>query len=213
MARPADKHDDKKRELLNVAEKMFMEKGYQQTSIDDILLASGISKGGFYHYFKSKDEVLSASIGRLIDEALAILKRAADDESLGAMEKLTLFLSEKARFQSGKAEYAKLLGTLLQTDVTQYVFYTTMARKLVPPLAQIIRQGVNEGVFQVDFPDETADILTRVIVSITQSGSFEDYLNEPDKHQRYISSVQTVFSRTLGLETPLVLYERLNQEV
>ncbi len=150
--------------------------------------------------------MLSASIGGLVDEALAILNRAADDESKSAMEKLNMFLQEKSRFQSGKIEYAKLLGTLLQTDVTQYVFYTTVARRLVPPLQKIIRQGVGEGVFHVDFPDETADILTRVISSVTQSGSYAAYVDDPEKHQRYVSSLQAVFSRVLGLDTPVKIY-------
>jgi AcrR family transcriptional regulator len=208
LARPADKHDDKKRELLTAAERLFMEKGYQQTTLDDILAASGISKGGFYHYFKSKDEVLSESISCLIDEVLAILQRAASDEKLSAMEKLTLFLSEKSKFQSSKEQYAKLVGALLQTDVTQYIFYVTIARKLVSPLAQIIRQGVSEGVFDVEFPDQTADILTRVIISVPQSGSYEEYLNDADKHGRYVSSVQTAIKRILGLDAnyPLTLY-------
>jgi protoporphyrinogen oxidase/AcrR family transcriptional regulator len=38
---------------------MFMEKGYENVSVDDIIAATGTSKGTFYHYFKSKDEILS----------------------------------------------------------------------------------------------------------------------------------------------------------
>lgn len=206
MSRPADKHDDKKRELLGIAEKLFMEKGYQQTSLDDILLASGISKGGFYHYFKSKDEVLSESINSLIDEVLAILQQIVDDDKLGALDKLNLFFSEKSKFQRSKEEYAKLLGALMQTDVSQYIYYAAISRKMVPPLSQIIRQGVNEGVFDVEFPEETADILTRVISSVMQSASYDEYLNDAEKHKRYVSSVQTVISRTLGLKASIKLY-------
>lgn len=206
MSRPADKHDDKKRELLGIAEKLFMEKGYQQTSLDDILLASGISKGGFYHYFKSKDEVLSESINSLIDEVLAILQQIVDDDKLGALDKLNLFFSEKSKFQRSKEEYAKLLGALMQTDVSQYIYYAAISRKMVPPLSQIIRQGVNEGVFDVEFPEETADILTRVINSVMQSASYDEYLNDAEKHKRYVSSVQTVISRTLGLKASIKLY-------
>ncbi|WP_313344594.1 TetR/AcrR family transcriptional regulator [Sedimentibacter sp.] len=206
MARSADKHDDKKRELLSIAEKLFMEKGYQKTSLDDILRASGISKGGFYHYFKSKDEVLSESINNMIDEVLAILQKVVDEEKLGALDKLNLFLSEKSKFQSSKAEYAKLLGVLMQTDVSQYIYYVTVSRKLVTPLAQIIRQGVNEGIFDVQFPEETADILTRIINSVMQSAPYLEYLSDAEKHKRYVSSVQTMISRTLGLKAPIKLY-------
>jgi hypothetical protein len=142
----------------------------------------------------------------LIDEALVILQEVSCNSNLSAMEKLNLFLSKKSRMQSDSEEYAKLLGALMQTDIAQYFYYITVSRKLVPPLAQIIRQGVSEGVFDVEFPDETADILTRIISSVMQSASYEEYLNDPEKHRKYVGSVQTVISRTLGLKTSINLY-------
>ncbi len=206
MARPAVNHENKKKELLAVAEMLFLDKGYELTSIDDILKQSGISKGGFYHYFKSKDEVLSESINSLIDEVLAILQKVVDDEKLGALDKFKLFLTEKSKFQSSKKEYAKLLGALMQTDVAQFIYYVTISRKMVPPLAQIIRQGKCEGIFDVEFPEETADILTRIISSVVQSATYFEYLNDAEKHKRYVSSVETVISRTLGLKEKIKLY-------
>jgi AcrR family transcriptional regulator len=209
LARPANKHGDKKRELLLIAEKLFIEKGFQQTSVDDILLASGISKGGFYHYFKSKDELLSESINSLLDEVVVMLQKIANDDKLGAKDKLNSFFVEKSRFQSSKHDYAKLLGAIMQTEVSQYIFYITMSNKFVPLLARIIRQGVDEGVFNVEFPEETADILTRVISSAVQSPLYYSNLNDAEKHKRYVDSVQSVISRTLGLKEPVNIYPNL----
>jgi protoporphyrinogen oxidase/AcrR family transcriptional regulator len=51
----------KKREaVMEAALVLFMEKGYENVSVDDIIAATGTSKGTFYHYFKSKDEILAA---------------------------------------------------------------------------------------------------------------------------------------------------------
>lgn len=50
----------KKQKVLNIAHQLFIEKGYQATSIQDILESSGISKGTFYNYFSSKSELLMA---------------------------------------------------------------------------------------------------------------------------------------------------------
>lgn len=209
LARPANKHEDKKRELLNIAERLFVEKGFQQTSVDDILQASGLSKGGFYHYFKSKDELISESIKNLLDELVVIIQKIVNDDKLGAMDKLNLFFIEKSKFQNSKYEYAKLLGAMMQTEVSQYFFYITMSNKLVPPLAQIISQGVNEGVFDVEFPEETADILTRVISSAVQSSFYYNNLDDTKKHKKYVDSVQHVISRTLGLKEPVNIYPKL----
>lgn len=50
----------RKQKVLNIAHQLFIEKGYQSTSIQDILESSGISKGTFYNYFSSKSELLMA---------------------------------------------------------------------------------------------------------------------------------------------------------
>lgn len=199
MARPADNYENKKKELLALAEKLFLEKGYEQTSIDDILKESGISKGGFYHYFKSKDEILSESISSIIEESVKYLHPVVNDEKLNALEKFKLFMTKKSEFQNSKIEYAKLLANLLQSDVTQYKYSLITAQKMVEPFSKIIEQGVKEGVFDVDYPRETADILIRTVTSVVQSTSYDEYLHDESKHRQYLLSLKTVIARTLAI--------------
>jgi AcrR family transcriptional regulator len=199
VARPADNHESKKGELLAVAENLFLEKGYEQTSIDDILKESGISKGGFYHYFKSKDEILSESIKNIIEESVRYLQPIVDDERLGALEKFKLFMTKKTEFQSTKTDYAKLLAKLIQSDITQYKYSLIMSQKMVEPFARIIEQGVKEGVFAVEYPCETADILIRTVNSVVQSASYDEYINDETKHRQYLLSLRAVIARTLGI--------------
>ena len=52
------KGEEKKQEILTVAERLFCLKGYRETSVQDILDVLKASKGGFYHYFESKEAVL-----------------------------------------------------------------------------------------------------------------------------------------------------------
>lgn len=52
------KGEEKRQEMLTVAERLFCTKGYEATSIQDILNVLHVSKGGFYHHFSSKEEVL-----------------------------------------------------------------------------------------------------------------------------------------------------------
>ena len=46
------------KEILEVSEKLFREKGYENTSIQNIADSCGLSKGALYHHFKSPEEVL-----------------------------------------------------------------------------------------------------------------------------------------------------------
>ena len=61
------KQSDTKSRIVTSAWKLFYEQGYDNTTIDDIVEASNTSKGSFYHYFKSKDD-LPASLSYLFDE-------------------------------------------------------------------------------------------------------------------------------------------------
>jgi AcrR family transcriptional regulator len=57
--------------ILSAAGNLISTHGYSATSLDDILTAAGITKGAFYHYFKSKEEVCSA----LLEEAIKCFRR------------------------------------------------------------------------------------------------------------------------------------------
>lgn len=200
MARPADNYPVKREELLRIAEKVFLQKGYEQTSVDDLLRAAGISKGAFYHYFTSKEEVLAASIENLLDEAVAFLLPTVNDPHLGALEKFKTFMEQKSTFQSTKLEYAALLRKLMQSDVFQQKYVMRVAQKMIPLLAHVIQQGTDEGVFQVLYPYETADILIRTIVGVPNSSSYDEYLSDDEKRRRYLLSLRGVIAGTLGIE-------------
>ncbi|WP_313341363.1 TetR/AcrR family transcriptional regulator [Sedimentibacter sp.] len=196
----SEKYSNKKKELISIAGKLFVEKGYEETSVDDILKASGISKGGFYHYFKSKEDVLTDSIKNIIEELLEKLEPIVIDKQLNALEKLRVFMEKKSEFQNSNREYAKYLSMLLKSDFTLYKYYIIVAQKFVVPFGRIIEQGVKENIFDVKFPYETADILLRTVVSLPQSVYYHEYTHDQTKHSNYKISINEVLIRALGLD-------------
>lgn len=70
------KGDEKRQELLNTAERLFCQRGYENTSVQDILNAASLSKGGFYHHFAGKEEVLTALCDRRAERAAAFTAEA-----------------------------------------------------------------------------------------------------------------------------------------
>ena len=200
MASPPENYPIKRKELLAIAEKVFLEKGYEQANVDDILKASGFSKGSFYHYFKTKEEVLTASIENLLDESVDFLQPIVDDRNLGAMEKFKKFMKQKSHFQATKLQYATLLGKLMQSGVFQQKYMFAMSQKMVPLFAKIIQQGKDEGVFHVDYPYETADILIRAITGVPNSYAYAEYMSDDEKRRRYLLSLRGVIAGALGIE-------------
>lgn len=86
------KTSDTKSRIVSSAWKLFYEQGYDNTTIDDIVEASNSSKGSFYHYFKSKDE-LPASLSYLFDEKYEELS-ALMPADMPPMEKLVYLNQE-----------------------------------------------------------------------------------------------------------------------
>lgn len=68
-----------KAKITKVAWQLFHEKGYSETTVDDIIAASGTSKGSFYHYYSSKDELLS-SLSELFDAKYEEVMQNLDPE-------------------------------------------------------------------------------------------------------------------------------------
>src|SRR5437868_2267160 len=66
-------------ELLDCAQRLFFENGYENTTVNDIIGAAGVSKGAFYHYFASKEALLEALSLRLARDGLAELQPMLED--------------------------------------------------------------------------------------------------------------------------------------
>ena len=196
----AKRHPIRKKEIVETAEKLFLKKGYQETTVDDILEATSLSKGGFYHYFNSKEEVLSESINIVMTDMLGELKPIVNNETLDALEKLKLFMKKKSELQQPKKEFAKYLGMLMRSDFTLHRYYLSLTKAYVDLFAQIIKQGAEEGAFAVQYPEETADILLGAVASFPQSAYLGEYVNDDAKHKRYSISIKSVIARTLGID-------------
>ena len=73
---------ERKNEILDAAAVLFMKKGFDNTSTNDILDAVGIARGTLYHHFKSKEEVMDALIDRQMEKILSAARQAAADLSV-----------------------------------------------------------------------------------------------------------------------------------
>ena len=81
--------------ILDVAFRLFMEKGYEHTSIQDIINhLGGLSKGAIYHHFKSKEDILIAVTDRMTAESNQMLTVIRDRSDLSGREKLKTIFKE-----------------------------------------------------------------------------------------------------------------------
>lgn len=126
-----------KAKIAKVAWKLFHEKGYDETTIDEIILESGTSKGSFYHYYSSKAELL-ASLSEIFDEKYEEVIQALDPE-MNSYDKL-LYACYCVHDMIGEEIPVGLLASLYASQVVtkgdkhlmdQNRYYYTMLNQLV----------------------------------------------------------------------------------
>jgi AcrR family transcriptional regulator len=149
--------EERKKEILDAAEKLFADKGYEAATVNDILDAVRIAKGTFYYYFKSKEDVLDALIDRRIS---GVVKRAREiiASPLATVQKLlAIMIAQKPQNQIqedfNSVLHEKDNAKMHQKSLTQYIIH------LSPCLGEVVKEGMEAGIFSTPFPNESAEIL------------------------------------------------------
>lgn len=160
--------------ILDVSYHLFAQKGYEKTTIQDIVDALGMSKGAIYHHFKSKEDILDALSTRSYTRRNSI--QVLDDEHLNGLQQLQKFIMlefsspdklEMDRICADLCKIPKFASTLLQNTL----------KLSAPLLAQMIEKAVADGSAQVKDPLMCAEammILTNVWANPLMHGSCKE---------------------------------------
>ena len=84
--------EERKNEILDVAERLFGTKGFDGTSTGDILNEIGIARGTLYYHFKSKEEILDAMISRIMSRLIEKVEVIAVQKNIPVLERLTVMM-------------------------------------------------------------------------------------------------------------------------
>ena len=169
------KGDARRGELLAASEKLFYTKGYENTSVQDILDAVGFSKGGFYHHFDSKLAVLEAICQQRAEETCQSAMRAAAQPNLTASEKLNVLLASSTLWQSDNPGFVMLLiqaaycenGALMREKMKACQLSGMQA-----VLENVLREGVESGEFFVEDTETTAALVLRLYMQFADEIAF-----------------------------------------
>ena len=162
MIRISKDYDVRKQEFLDAAQKLFYEQGYGQTPVNTIIEAVGVSKGTFYHYFKSKEDLLDALAERVARQRLERLHSIVEDRHLGALEKFNRYFAGSRSLKEKSEEIAKTVLRVMYEDENILLRHKARVRSMelvVPELGKIIAQGIQEGIFNVPYPERTAEMI------------------------------------------------------
>ena len=200
----------RRNEILDVAQRLVYTKGYEQMTIQDILDDLHISKGAFYHYFDSKGAVLEALVERMVVvEVIPLLTPIVQDAGLTALEKLNRYFDTAVRWKTAKKTFMlELLRVWLADEnaIVRQKLFTTSIKHVTPLLAEIIRQGIREGVFTTSYPDQVCHVIVyslqgvgdTIIELLLSSETNPDAARIESGVTTYIAALTDALERVLG---------------
>jgi len=195
-------------ELIDVAQGLFLSRGYERTTINDVISATGLSKGAFYHHFRSKEDLLAAIAERFSRESIGFTDRLQAHPRLDALARLNLMLAVGRDWKLDHlAELKAMFTTLLKPEnaVLYHRILDAVANILAPELAAIIAEGEAQGVFDACDPQLVAETMLgasesrRAVVVEALSLAETDPDAATQMIVRRVRAEEGIFNRILGL--------------
>ena len=200
-------HTVRREAFLDVAQRLVQTKGYEAMSIQDVLDELDASKGAFYHYFDSKQALLEAIVDRFADAGIATLAPVLNDPDLPALRKLERIFAGIASFKAERKEFVLAIIEVWNSDdnaIVREKLRRLTVNLLVPLLSVVIKQGIDEGAFAADSPEETAMVLTSLMQGFQQQAADHFIARHAgtigfDVVQRSVAANTEAFERILGI--------------
>ena len=192
--------EERRNEILDVAERLFMEKGFDAASTNDILAVIGIARGTLYYHFKSKEEILDAIIDRIIDRTVGKALEIASDKSIPTLKRLTMVLMS-LNLDDGKGSFVIDEIHKPQNALMHQKSQEMIALKVNPIITGVVKDGIKEGLFTTDYPEEAVEM------AMLYSGVTFDGLNElePEVMIKKITGFVYNTERLLGAKKGLLM--------
>lgn len=149
-------------ELIDCAQRLFLSRGYERTTVNDVIAATGLSKGAFYHHFRAKEDLLEAITARFAGQSLAALEQDRPAVAEDALTRLNRLLALGREWKLEHiTELRAMFTTLLRPEnaLLYHRIVEAVYAVMTPALAAIIAQGQREGVFADGDADITAETL------------------------------------------------------
>ena len=169
-------------EIMDAAMLLFMEKGYTNTTTQDIVDKVNISRGLLYYHFKNKEDILYCLVERYSERLLKDIYSIVYDEDKSAIEKIRSFIDITIISSQNITAEDTVLQKTVELKENQYMI-DKLSHKLVEKLTvyfeTIINQGIEEKNFFVKYPAETAEFLMTAYVFVSNNMSIKYSKKEP----------------------------------
>lgn len=195
MTRISKDPDERRSELIEAAERLFSDKGYEDTAVSDIVKSIGVAQGTFYYYFKSKRDVLDAVVEHYIAVIIAEIDKIVDSNTLDAMSKIKAITDEALVL----TETREKLIVYIHRNGNQEIhdkLSKAIIKHFIPGVTKLVKQGISEGIFNTDYAEETAEF---IMAGAHWIGELDEYLDGKESYLKKLMATEYIVKKLLGI--------------
>ena len=210
--RQVKKPEQRRAEILAMSKKLFVQKGYMNTTTQDIISALNISRGLLYYHFKSKEDILMYIAEQQTTPLFNRIDGVMKKEGLSAIERLDGFfkatMATDPESVDPNDEEIQLQESIQDAMLQPENSYMTdrinhkIAYRVADQFGEIIKQGIEEGVFDVDHPKEVAVYLMTAFTFVMND--YSHHQNDVEKSMKFFYAFVEMLKRVLKPSQPIL---------
>ncbi len=219
MARENKAYDQRLSQLLDTAQELFFKQGYEKTSVQNIIDAIEIAKGTFYHYFKSKEDLLEQLLDRQVEQIMTPIDEMLAQDNLNALEKLNQLFQIGGLKKVQSKEVMHMIARAIFSD-SNLKLRDKLKQKnfelMFPAYETIIAQGKQEQLFDTLASTEAAEMICNIHLGLSDMAMpLFIKLIEKKEHisslERKLHAFEFAIARILGVPTEAI--QIVNREI
>ena len=200
MSPKPDVTAEREQQIYQAAMTCFNRKGYYQTTMDDIVTESGLSKGALYWYFDSKKQLFIAMLQDFLEYAVHEWELIVDDKTIQATEKLQRSLEFfRAQFEESTDLFGIFIEAWAQSHYDEDV--QSLTSELYKPyldyMQRILEEGIAQGEFQVKDVQATSTVILTLFDGLTLAAGAGMFDYDSD---RLLDAAEMLVLQGLGAE-------------
>jgi AcrR family transcriptional regulator len=196
MKRISKDPEERRRELIDTAERLFMERGYEHTAISDIVKELNIAQGTLYYYFRSKDDILEA----VVEKSIVVLEQnvieLVSDDGVDEAIRLNAAINGILGFVSQRNDFVDFIHQDINAVMHAKLEKATVER-IVPILSDLVIKGNAKGRWCIENPSETVEFLSTALVYIFHQ---PDINTDKQRSEKLCRSLETILNKVLAVD-------------
>ena len=153
-----DPSEKTKLEILQAAVRLFTEKGWHNVNVEDVVKEVGVTRGAFYHYFKSREDLIVAVVDKMFHENNHFTA-ASKETGLNALEKLRYALKLNILANYSNGSMAREVHKAVESPAIFKSEFISQITTAAPHLEKLLIEGNEDGSISVAYPKQASQVL------------------------------------------------------